>query len=50
MIEAYQGLLETCRAAADGGGAGGVEGSELVPILEHWLGVLWKVYNDGEVE
>ena len=41
MIEAYKGLLGSCKA---GGGSG-----ELVPILEHWLGVLWKVY-DEEVE
>ncbi len=48
MIEAYKGLLGRCRA--DGGGGGGGGGvDELVPILEHWLGVLWKVY-DEEVE
>ena len=46
MIDAYKGLLGTCRAAD--GGTGGVDGSsELVPILEHWLGVLGKVYDEG---
>ncbi len=45
MIEAYKGLLGRCKAAGSGGhGGGGVE--ELVPVLEHWLGVLWRVYED----
>ncbi len=51
MIEAYKGLLGRCKAAAGGHGGGGVEGcGELVPVLEHWLGVLWRVYDDEDGE
>lgn len=38
MIEAYRGVLERCRR----------EGlREAVEILEHWIGVLGRVYEES---